>query len=94
MILAANVPNIGGETFQIASNMETTIGEITSKLIDVMKTHGKDNIKVVNGEKRLGDVKRNYSDTSKAKEQLGWQPETSQEQGLINTVGYFKNEKI
>ena len=94
VILAANVPNIGGETFQIASNMETTVGEITSKLIDVMKTYGKDNIKVVNGEKRLGDVKRNYSDTSKAKEQLGWQPETSQEQGLINTVGYFKNEKI
>lgn len=94
VILAANVPSIGGETFQIASNRETTVSEITSKLIDVMKTYGKDDIKVVNGETRLGDVKRNYSDTSKARDILGWQPKTSQEQGLINTVGYFINEKI
>ena len=33
---------------------------------------------------RVGDVNRNYSDTRKAKDLLGWQPSTSQTDGLEN----------
>ena len=54
-----------------------------------MEEYGVKGIKVVNGENRLGDVKRNYSDTSKAKERLGWQPTMTQEEGLTRTVEYF-----
>ncbi len=87
--LAVITQNIGGETFQIASNHETTIGEITEKLVKILQKHGVKGVKVINGETRLGDVKRNYSDTSKAKNILGWQPTTNQEHGLETTVEYF-----
>lgn len=87
--LAVTTENIGGEAFQIASNQETTVGEITEKLVAIMEEYGVKGIKVVNGENRLGDVKRNYSDTSKAKERLGWQPTMTQEEGLTRTVEYF-----
>lgn len=87
--LAVTTENIGGEAFQIASNQETTVGEITAKLVAILEKHGVKGIKVINGENRLGDVKRNYSDTSKAKDRLGWQPTMTQEEGLTRTVEYF-----
>ena len=69
--------------------METTVGEMTDNLINVMKQHGVKDIKVINGETRIGDVERNYSDTTKAKQRLNWQPKVNQEEGLLKTVEYF-----
>jgi UDP-glucose 4-epimerase len=89
LILSSHVDNIGGEAFQIASGMETTVGEMTGNLIHVMEQYGIKNIKVINGETRIGDVTRNYSDTTKAKQRLNWQPKVSQEEGLLKTVEYF-----
>ena len=87
--LAVTTENIGGEAFQIASNKETTVGEITKKMVEILNQNGINDIDVINGETRLGDVKRNYSDTSKAKNRLGWQPTMSQDEGLKKTVEYF-----
>jgi len=89
VMLASTTPDIGGEAFQIASNKETTVGEITDKLVKVLADCSVKDIKVINGETRLGDVKRNYSDTSKARTRLGWQPTMSQDEGIKNTVEYF-----
>ena len=89
LISSSHVDNIGGEAFQIASGMETTIGEMTDNLIHVMKQHGVKDIKVINGETRIGDVKRNYSDTAKAKIRLNWHPKVNQKEGLLKTVEYF-----
>ena len=87
--LAVMKKNIGGETFQIASGLETTIGEITGKIIAILEEYGIDDIDIINGETRLGDVKRNYSDTSKANTRLGWYSRMTQEEGLKRTVEYF-----
>ena len=94
LISSANLENIGGEVFQIASGMETTIKEMTHNLINAMKKAGVKNIRVINAESRIGDVKRNYSDTSKAKIRLNWQPKVNQNEGLLKTVEYFLNESI
>ena len=87
--LAVIKENIGGETFQIASNQETTVGEITNILVQILQENGILDINVINSEVRLGDVKRNFSDTSKAKSLLGWQPVMSQKEGLERTVWSF-----
>jgi UDP-glucose 4-epimerase len=89
LMLSATTENIGGEAFQIASNQETTVGEITEKIVTILQKNGITDITTVNGETRLGDVKRNYSDTSKAKNRLGWQPTMTQEEGLKRTIKYF-----
>lgn len=91
--LAATKPNIGGETFQIASNRETTVGEMTEQLVNILRQKGLDNTRVVNGETRVGDVKRNYSDTSKARTWLNWKPEVALIQGLSATVNYFLEQR-
>jgi UDP-glucose 4-epimerase len=39
----------------------------------------------------LGDVRRNYSDTSKARKTLGWRPAVDLTEGLRRTVEWFGN---
>jgi len=90
---AATVPEIGGETFQIATSTETTVGEMTEQLVRSLVKLGFEGIHIVNAENRVGDVKRNYSDTTKAKKVLGWQPATILEEGLVKTIEYFLNRK-
>lgn len=92
--LAAAVKGIGGETFQIATSRETTVGEITGKITENFKARAwNQKIKVRYSSPRIGDVKRNFSDTSKARALLGWQAETEIEAGLSNTIDWFLKSK-
>ena len=47
---------------------------------------GIQDINVIHGEKRLGDIQRNFSDTSKAKDRLGWHAKTELKDGLKVTI--------
>ncbi|OEU67287.1 MAG: epimerase, partial [Desulfobacterales bacterium S5133MH16] len=78
-----------GETFQIATNTETTIQEVTNKLLFILSEFGYKKIKVEHRGNRTGDVRRNFSDTSKAKKILGWEVKTKLDQGLKQTIEWF-----
>jgi len=54
-----------------------------------MKEAGMPEVQVIHGEKRQGDVMRNFSDTSKAKQRLGWKTQTDLAAGLHQTVSWF-----
>ena len=86
---AATKPCIGGEIFQIATNAETTVGELVDILVPVMKHAGIANAEVIHGEARTGDVMRNFSDTSKAARSLDWKAEIDLPTGLGRTVRWF-----
>jgi UDP-glucose 4-epimerase len=88
--LAAKVPDIGGEIFQIASNTETGVKDLAGKILGRFKEFRPvpaDSL--IFSHERTGDVKRNFSDISKAITLLGWQPETTLETGLENTIRWF-----
>lgn len=87
--LAAMKASVGGEVFQIATNRETTVGEMVELLLPILAEVGLNDVRVIHGEKRQGDVMRNYSDTSKASRTLGWRAKTALSQGLSNTVQWF-----
>jgi len=87
--LAASKEGIGGEVFQIATNTETTVSEMAGRLVKSLADHGIENVTIVHGQPRLGDVKRNYSDTSKARRMLGWTPQYDLSLGLARTMAYF-----
>lgn len=89
-VLAALVaPEVGGHVFQIATNRETSINELTEHLLAVFAEVGIRGVEVVRHGPRLGDVMRNFSDTSKAGRMLGWQPATSLDEGVRQTVAWF-----
>jgi UDP-glucose 4-epimerase len=86
--LKSNLP-LGGEIFQIATNRETTVAEMTEMLSANLKEKGISDFQVIHAEKRIGDVQRNFSDTTKADKRLGWKCENTLQQGLAKTVQYF-----
>ena len=88
---AAVSNDVGGEKFQIATNRESTVAEVVESLCAVLREKGVPDDEVVYGSARIGDVKRNFSDISKAKRMLGWSPEFDLKAGLENTVDYFIN---
>ena len=91
---AASCEGIEGEVFQIAAGSETSVGEMASLLAEVMNETGGIKVKVSHGAPRRGDVKRNYSDTTKARDILGWQACHSLEAGLRATVDYFMKQDV
>lgn len=87
---AAAVKNIGGETFQIATARETTVGEMTDILISVFAEVVPDKkIEVEYVEPQVGDVSRNFSDTTKAKTILDWQSDMELRRGIRHTLDWF-----
>ena len=89
ILLAASKRDIAGEVFQIATNSEISVAELIEEMTDIFRDFGIQRPVIKNTAPRLGDVKRNYSDTSKAKEVLGWSSNTSLQEGLLKTVEYF-----
>ncbi len=87
--LSADKKNVGGEIFQIATNRETTVNEMARLMGDLISEKGDYTIRIENAELRLGDVKRNFSDTSKAKKILGWFATTDLKEGLSRTIDWF-----
>jgi UDP-glucose 4-epimerase len=89
MRLAATVPGIGGEVFQIATGAETTVSEVTDMLLPILAEAGIKDVEMQNTSPRTGDVVRNYADTSKARRMLGWEARMGLNEGLGRTVNWF-----
>jgi UDP-glucose 4-epimerase len=94
ILLASNVRGIGGEVFQIATSTETTVNELVDKLIPILADFGIRKVKKQNIEPRLGDVRRNFSDTSKARLKLGWEAQVSLKDGLYLTTERFLERQL
>ena len=80
--------SVWGEIFQIATSREHTVNEVAEFLRKELAKHGID-MKIEHGSPRLGDVKRNFSDTSKAKRILNFEAKTNLEEGIERTVEWF-----
>jgi UDP-glucose 4-epimerase len=93
--LSAQIENIGGEIFQIATSAETKISELADKVIETYKRiHPDSDIQIIHSNPRQGDVKRNFSDTSKASKLLNWRAVISLKDGLTKTIKWFKEQEV
>jgi UDP-glucose 4-epimerase len=86
---AVTTSHIGGEIFQIGTNRERTVAELVEKLLPILAQAGIKDVDVRHGPPRKGDVRRNFSDTSKARKLLGWQAQMKLETGLERTWEWF-----
>jgi UDP-glucose 4-epimerase len=90
--LSAAASGAGGEVFQIATSAETTVQELTDRLLPALAAAGIQEIEVRKTDARRGEVQRNYADTSKAQRMLGWRAEVGLDEGLKRTVEWFVSE--
>jgi dTDP-glucose 4,6-dehydratase len=77
-----------GETYLIGGDAEKNNLEITNLLINKL---GKDQSFIERVEDRLGHDFRYAIDFSKIKRELGWQPSVSFEEGVDQTIEWYKN---
>jgi len=89
ILLALERPNVGGEVFQIATHREHTVGEVAEVLNRLAEKHLGRKSEIVYENERKGEVKRNYSDISKARRMLGFEPRWELEKGLEETFLWF-----
>jgi len=87
-ILKAAMFDSGGEIFQIATSKEHTVNEVAEILKEELGQKGAV-VHLVHSSPRKGDVRRNFSNTAKAKKILGWQAEVDLREGLRRTVDWF-----
>ena len=92
ILKAAELKGIGGEIFQIATNRESSLLELMEELKPVIEQMTGDEVNIIHGDARLGDVMRNFSDTTKAKDQLGWVAKTELKEGLFKTSQWFETQ--
>ncbi|HVH63689.1 MAG TPA: NAD-dependent epimerase/dehydratase family protein [Candidatus Dormibacteraeota bacterium] len=90
-VATANLATLeGGEgaVFHISSGIPVTVNDLFRKL--ALLTEYK--IEPQFGPARKGDVYRIALDNTRAKEQLGWEPRITLEEGLRLTVDYFREQ--
>jgi UDP-glucose 4-epimerase len=85
LLRAAEVDGIGGEVFQLASGVETSVNALVSLLAEISGR-----APVVRREPpRPGEILRNYSLIEKARTRLGYAPAVPLEDGLRRTYEWF-----
>ena len=90
MLSVDRADDIGGNVIQIATNVETSVQQVTDLVIGTLKDLADiTEIKIEYVNERPGDLQRNYSDVSKAKKLLGWSSKTDIEVGIVETVKWF-----
>ena len=89
ILLAVERPDIGGELFQIATHREHTVAEVADVLNRLAEKHLGRRSEIIYEDERKGEVRRNYSDITKARRMLGFEPRWGLEKGLERTFIWF-----
>jgi UDP-glucose 4-epimerase len=88
-VAAANLAALDKEDNEICNiscNTQTTVNELLRTMNDIMHK----DVKPTHQPPRLGDIVHSYLDNTKAKAYLGWAPEYDLQQGLTETIEYYK----
>ncbi|MBW2301006.1 MAG: NAD-dependent epimerase/dehydratase family protein [Deltaproteobacteria bacterium] len=93
ILLALNRADVGGEIFQIATHREHTVAEAAEELNRLGEKYLSMRSGIVFENERRGEIRRNYSDISKARRMLGFEPRHDLKQGLEKTFRWFLEER-
>jgi UDP-glucose 4-epimerase len=85
LVLAAEADGAGGEIFQLASGVETSL----ARLIELLGAVSGIEPRLRHEPPRAGEIQRNYSLIDKARDRLGYAPEVDLEEGLRRTWEWF-----
>ena len=78
-----------GSVFQIATFRETTVNELAERLKVIAEKDGLGPVRLIHEAERAGEIRRSFSDISRAKELLGYHPVYDLDKGLLKTWEWF-----
>jgi len=76
-----------GNTFNIGTGIETSVNALAAMLFEAADTE----CPVIHEPARVGEQKRSVIDPTKAEHVLGWRPNASLKDGLLETVAWFRS---
>jgi UDP-glucose 4-epimerase len=89
-ILKASSGSFGGQVFQIATERETTIGELATRVKTLFERDLGRSVEIVKMPPRKGEVLRNSSEIKKARALMGFAPKVELDRGLEETFAWFR----
>ncbi len=88
-VIASIVRRPTGGLYQLGTGTETSVNELMALLIDLMSDR---KVTIVNEPDRRGEIRRAFSDISRARADLGYSPDTPLREGLKTTCDWFRQE--
>lgn len=85
-LLAADAPGVAGRTLNLANGRSTSLLELLAVLNDLT---GND-VRPVFEPPRVGDVRESLADITLARRLLGYEPATSFDEGLRQSIDYYR----
>lgn len=76
-----------GETFNFSNEIQLTVIELVNKILSIMD---RKDLKPIILNEAKGEIKHQYLSAAKAKEMLRWRPTYTLEEGLRETVEWYK----
>jgi UDP-glucose 4-epimerase len=86
--LAADQPGISGEVYNVGTGRATSLLQLFGELNRQLGTH----LTANHAEARAGDIRHSRADISKIQRELGYQPSVSLEQGLADTLAWYRTQ--
>ena len=89
MVLAEHLarrPELRGEAFNFSNEIQVTVLELVERLLCLMKSDLKPDVR----NEATNEITHQYLSAEKAREQLGWKPLFSLDEGLHRTVDWYK----
>lgn len=87
VIRSAETPGVGGQVFNVATNGRISLNQ----LLETLKKIFGSSVTPIYKPARTGDVRDSQADISKAERLLGYKPIVGLEEGLRETVKWFKS---
>ena len=78
-----------GEIYHLGSDKETTVGEVYKTIAKILNVTAEP---VWNDSTRPQDIMRLFGDSSTTRKKFGWKPENSLEEGLKDTIQWWKKK--
>ena len=90
IVRAASAPGIDGDVLNLGCGEEVSMRDLATTILGLLG----DPIAAEFGAlpERPTEIRRMYSDSSKARRLLGWEPRTSLEEGLARTIAWYEAE--
>jgi UDP-glucose 4-epimerase len=85
-LLAAESPAAAGKIFNMAEGRQTSLLQLLNLLSEMLGRSIKPNFQPA----RVGDVRESLADITQARNVLGYEPKTSLEEGLRQTIDYYR----
>ncbi len=89
--VAKNYDRLIGKTLNLGTGVEISIGDLANKIISLMKSSSKVVFDATRIRPTKSEVNRLCADITQVKSLIGWEPEYSLEDGLKETISWYKN---